>query len=234
MGLSFHYRGRLKSADLLPALVDEVADVCDILKWPFDIFETQYPEHEFAFPPNDQSYGISFTPEDSEPVLLIFDSEGRLFNPSLHELIKSHREGQVKIITIKLDLSDKNPQPEISDSHEEMDMKNMVFTLSVKTFFKNPERSARLLEFLRYISKRYLIEFTLEDESQYWNSQNTDIWHSQWENIHEFINQFNEMIKDEPIESTEDFISFVRKMANMMKKYPDKSDEDIDSPEGIQ
>jgi hypothetical protein len=229
MGTSFHYRGRLMSAHLLPKLVDEVVDVCQILKWDYDVFEMHYPENEFAFPPDDIRYGIIFSPEDCEPVIFIFDSEGRLFNPVLKDLIKDHEDGQIKIITIKLDLSQKDPQPEISDSPEGMDAENMIFNISVKTFFEKPESWVRLMEFIRYISEKYFTDFTLEDESQYWNSQSTDLWHSKWEDIHSFMHTFDDMIKDEHIESTEDFLSFIRKMAANMKKSQDKSDEENSS-----
>lgn len=224
MGTSFHYRGRLKSASLLPKLVEEVVDVCQILKWDYNVFEIQYPENEFAFPPDDIRYGVVFTPEDCESVSFIFDSEGRLFNPVLKDLIKNHEDGQIKIITIKLDLSQQDPQPEISDNPEGMDAEDMIFTISVKTFFENPEGRVRLMEFIRYVSEKYFTDFTLEDETQYWNSQSADLWKTKWEDIHSFMHTFDDMIKDENIENTEDFLIFIRKMASKLKNTEDNTD----------
>ncbi len=223
MSTSFHYRGHLKSARLLSQLIEEVEDICNILKWKYDVFETEYPDGEFAFPPDDLDYGIVFTPENSEPVSFVFSSEGRLYNPWLKELLKNHEEGNVKIITVKLNLNDENPQPEISEGSDKYDAENMIYNISVKTFFDQPDGFVKLMEFLRYISEKYFTDFSLEDESQYWNTQNIENLSTRMEEINIFMETFQEMIQQERIESSEDFIAFIKKMTKMLK--PPQKDE---------
>jgi len=227
MSTSFHYKGRLKNASLLPNLIEEVEDICNILKWKYDVFETEYPDGEFAFPPDDIDYGIVFTPQNSEPVSFIFDSEGRLYNPWLKELLKNNEEGNVKIITVKLNLNDENPRPEISEGSDKYDAEQMIYNISVKTFFEDPEGLVKLMEFLRYISDKYFTDFNLEDESQYWNTQNIENISSRLDEIHNFMETFHDMIQQERIESSEDFIAFIKKMSKMLK--PPLGDEGKES-----
>lgn len=224
MSTSFHYKGRLKGATFLPKLIEEVEDICNILKWKYDVYESEYKDGEFAFPPDDIDYGIVFTPQNSEPVSFIFDSEGRLYNPWLKELLKSNEEGNVKIITVKLNLNDENPQPEISEGSDKYDAEQMIYNISVKTFFEEPEGLVKLMEFLRYISDKYLTDFNLEDESQYWNTQNIENISSRIEEINSFMETFQDMIQNERIESSEDFIAFIKKMTKMLKPPTNEKD----------
>lgn len=68
MGLSIHYSGRLKHIALLPQLVEEVKDVCNILGWRY-------------YEDNDEvAKGISFTPPESETLNFTFRPTGELVN----------------------------------------------------------------------------------------------------------------------------------------------------------
>ena len=69
MGLSIHYNGYIFNKQLLDSLIEEVTDICKILKWQSHTFD------------NDEIKGVSFAPEGSEPVFLTFDHEGRLLSP---------------------------------------------------------------------------------------------------------------------------------------------------------
>lgn len=73
MGLSIFYSGHLRDVSQIPALVDEVCDICDGLRWRCEIFEAsiKYPLS-----------GVVFCPPGSEEIWLTFLSDGCLANPS--------------------------------------------------------------------------------------------------------------------------------------------------------
>ena len=71
MGLSFHYNGKIKDMNLIPALVDEVQDVCKVLDWKWHLFD----DADFR--------GICFSPRECEPVFLTFNNTVKLASPIL-------------------------------------------------------------------------------------------------------------------------------------------------------
>ena len=79
MGLSIYYSGQLRDVSLIPAIVEEVIDICDGLQWRCEIFETsiKYPLS-----------GVVFCPAGSEDIWLTFLSDGCLASPeSLYDII---------------------------------------------------------------------------------------------------------------------------------------------------
>ena len=66
MGMSIHYRGSLKNADLIRPLTNEVADICDVLIWNYRVTA------------DDTVEGISVTPENCETLTLTFLPDGKL------------------------------------------------------------------------------------------------------------------------------------------------------------
>jgi hypothetical protein len=76
MGVTIHYKGQLKSPDLIPDLVAEVADICETRNWKYHfIDETEKDPIKMVL------RGVHFKPhEDSESVFFAFDTEGYLCN----------------------------------------------------------------------------------------------------------------------------------------------------------
>lgn len=68
MGLSIHYNGKLKDIALLPQLVEEVQDVCNVLNWKYQLDN------------NDDIKGIWFSPPECEPFAFTFYPSGELVN----------------------------------------------------------------------------------------------------------------------------------------------------------
>lgn len=218
MGFSFHYRGRLKLAKTLPALVEEVEDICKVLNWKCQVFETEFPKNEFISPINDKDYGILFNPPSCEPVSLVFDSEGKIYTPWLKEILTKHKSGEVKVITVKLNLDDDNSEPEISENSDEFDPLDMVYSISVKTQFASAESHVQLMELLRYLSEKYLTEFYIQDESDYWESRNMDTLHKKMHKINLFMDTFQDMMSNQNIKDPKDFIAFLKRLAQQIKK----------------
>lgn len=45
MGLSIYYSGRIKNAESLPLLVEEVKDISEIYGWKYKTYETCFPRN---------------------------------------------------------------------------------------------------------------------------------------------------------------------------------------------
>ena len=217
MGLSFHYKGRLTSASELNTFVEEVEDICKVFDWKFSVLNTEYPNDKFVSPLNEDDYGMIFTPEDCEPVTLIFDSEGRIYNPWMKDIIAKHNEGQVKVITVQLNLDDEELNPIFTEDSEDFDPLDMIYTVSVKTQFTTAEQHVKIIELLRYISGKYFSDFEMIDESGYWTSRNPEKLDAKLNKVTEFIDRFEDMVSSEVIKSPEDFLKFIKKLSQEIK-----------------
>ncbi len=218
MGLSFHYKGRLINAAQLPQLVAEVEDICGIIGWKVNVFESEYPEGKFVSPIDKNEYGILFSPPNCDPVSLVFDSEGRIYTPWMKEILIKHEAGEVKVITVKINLDDENPTPEFSEEMEDFDPLDLVYSISVKSQFSGAESHVKLMELLRYLSEKYLTEFQMHDESDYWNTRNADKLHEKMNKINQFMDTFHDMIEGQNIKSPKEFIEFLKLLGKQIKK----------------
>lgn len=217
MGLAFHYKGRLKKARLLPSLVDEVEDICQIMDWKTTVFETEYPQNKFVSPIDAHDYGIIFTPPECEPVCLVFDSEGRLYVPWLKDLLKKNEDGEIKVITVQLNLDDEGVEPIISERNEDFDHSFLVYQAHVKTQYAGAEIHIKVIELMKYLSSKYLIDFELEDESQYYETGDAEKLIEKLGVINEFLETFNDLLSKTKIESPKDFIKLLKKVSRQNK-----------------
>lgn len=217
MGLSFHYKGRLTSASELNTFVEEVEDICKVFDWKFSVLNTEYPNDKFVTPLNEDDYGVIFTPDECEPVTLIFDSEGRIYNPWMKDIIAKHDEGQVKVITVQLNLDEEELNPIFTEDSDDFDPLDMVYTVSVKTQFTTAEQYVKIIELLRYISGKYFSDFEMIDESGYWTSRNPEKLDAKLNKVTEFIDRFEDMVSSEVIKSPEDFLKFIKKLSQEIK-----------------
>jgi len=217
MGLSFHFKGKLTNASELPAFVVEVDDICKVFDWRFSVLSTDYPNDQFVSPLDDENYGVIFSPHDCEPVTIIFDSEGRIYNPWMKDLITKHEDGQVKVITVQLNLEDEELNPVFTEGSEGFDPLDMVYTVSIKTEFKTAEQHVKIIELMRYLSGKYFSDFELIDESGYWDSRNPEIVDVKLNRVSQFIEKFEDLISNESINSPEDFLAFIKKLSQQMK-----------------
>ncbi|RTY91357.1 hypothetical protein [Flavobacterium sp. GT3R68] len=78
MGLSFHYKGDLKTPQSLQTLIEEILDVAKSNAWDYRIFEDQFPNNAFTSAIDNSIYGISFNPPNCETVCFTFLSNGRM------------------------------------------------------------------------------------------------------------------------------------------------------------
>jgi hypothetical protein len=154
MGVSLHYKGKIKSNDMIPSMVAEVQDICDTNGWSYQIFEDGMfrrlgknedlidaymadEEEESLKKPDLGLRGISFRPhEESESVSLLFDENGIL--KSVLMQLFPEVQGHLK-------------QP-------------WAFT---KTQFAGAEAHIKIVNLLVYLKKKYFKSFTLKDDGGY-------------------------------------------------------------------
>lgn len=217
MGLSFHYRGRLQEAKMLPKLITELEDICDILGWKSEVFKTIFPKGAFDLPLDGDEYGIVIFPEGTEPVGLVMDSHGRLINQWLRNMLSEKGEGEIKVVTVKLDLNQENPEPEITEDFKSIDMEDMVFQVSVKNASNDTTTYIKVLELIRYLSEKYLTDFQMQDESSYWETRSVEKLNNKMDKINIFIETFDELIREKKINSPADFLKFIKLLGQYMK-----------------
>lgn len=68
MGLSIHYSGYIINRAMIIPLIEEVEDIGRALNWSTHIID------------DEKVKGISFAPKGSEPVILFFNMDGRIFS----------------------------------------------------------------------------------------------------------------------------------------------------------
>lgn len=223
MGLSFHYKGKLKNAATLPEFITEVEDICQVLAWKYDVFNSEYPQNTFVSPVNNEDYGIIFSPPSCEPISFTFDSEGKIYVPWLKDILKKNKDGDIKVITVHLNLDEDGSEPVISERNEGFDPGNLMYQVHVKTQFAGADIHVKVMELIRYLSGKYLVDFELIDESNYYESGDITLLNDKLNSISDFLDKFQDMLGNEKINSPKDFMKLIKKLSREIKKQNDKN-----------
>ncbi len=163
MGLSIHYTGHLRSEAALPELVNEVNDIVLGERWPYHVFETEFPPGAFEKEEfHNAIYGIRFTPPNSETFDLCFLSNGKLVS-FVSWYFYQHGK----------------PIDGMPDNW-----------ISVKTQFAGAELHKLVIHLLDYLSKKYFGHFELMDEGQYWETRDEKLLEKKFEELDFLINSF--------------------------------------------
>jgi hypothetical protein len=193
MGLSIHFKGNLSSGEMLPLLIEEVKDICENLKWPATVFETAFPKNSFEQKSSIQEiYGICFSPPESEPVSLCFLSNGNL----------------VSIFSWAIFVNDQMKDESI-----------LLSDVSVKTQYAGPTIHKMIIHLLEYISKKYLSQFRMMDEGQYWETRDEALLERNFAFLTDLLNRVGNMIETTSLQPEESFESYFERI---MKKIRDK------------
>ena len=146
MGVTIHYGGRLKSIDLLDDLVDEMVEVSQANDWKYKVIDTK--KHDIV---NDsdslpQLKGISFGPEKSESIWFTFNESGVLLSPMVA----------------------------MFQQHEPKKTKEMVHHAFTKTQSAGPDFHIMIVNIMKYVSNKYFSTWHVNDESQYYETENRE------------------------------------------------------------
>lgn len=182
MGLSLHYNGRFGNPAILQQMIEEVEDVTRIHKWKYNIYNTEFPDGNFTNETHDNKiYGISFTPPGCETVSLCFLSNGRMSCPML-----------LKFYGNSTDITSRE----------------YLYMVSVKTQFAGWQTHLFIIHLLKYLSKKYFSELNVNDEGQYWET-NDD------ERLKQIFNRYTKLLDS----VSTAFETFPAKEGETMEKY---------------
>jgi hypothetical protein len=194
MGLSIHYSGSFNPAASLKAMIEEVKDIATIYNWKYFIFNDEFPSNSFGKAGyNNDIYGICFTPPESETVDLCFLSNGRMSSAA-----------NLKFYG--------NP-----NNKEEA---GYLYMLHTKTQYAGIEIHKLIIHLLKYIDKKYLVDFTVIDEGEYWETGDEKLLEETFERYTNLINGFVSALENFTIEPGESFEAyFERLMKHINEKY---------------
>lgn len=192
MGLSFHYKGKLKKPQSLKKMIEEVTDICKANKWEYALLGEEFPNHIFTIEPNrDSIYGIYFNPPKCETVDLTFLSNGKLCASYNLELNK--------------DL-------------EKLEDDKYLYYLSVKTQYCGPEIHKTLILIFDYLNKNYFEDFEFTDEGQFWETRDTKLLEETFNRYSNLIESFSSVLEHIPILEGESIETYILRMAEIVKK----------------
>lgn len=192
MGLSFHYKGKLKKPQSLKKLIEEVTDICNANKWKFSIFDEAFPNDTFTAEPNrDHIYGICFTPPNCETVDLTFLSNGKIC--AFYNL-------------------------ELNKNLENLEDDIYLYYLSVKTQYCGPEIHKILISIFDYLNKNYFEDFEFTDEGQFWETRDEKLLEEIFDRYSNLISNLGSALEHIPILEGESMETYILRMAEIVKK----------------
>lgn len=192
MGLSFHYKGKLKDPPSLKKMIEEVTDICQANQWKYAILDDTFPNNSFTMNPNKEKvYGIFFTPPKCETVHLTFLSNGRMcaaYNLRLNK--------------------------DLANLEEDL----YLYFLSVKTQYCGSGIHKLLIPIFDYLSTKYFEDFEFTDEGQYWETRDEKLLDEIFERYSNLINSFGSALEHIPILEGESIENYILRMAEIVKK----------------
>ncbi len=192
MGLSIHYQGRFGSQASLAEMIEEVKDIAEIYHWQYTIYEQQFPSNKFDTDCyNENIFGISFTPPESESICLCFLSNGRMSS----------------IANLKC----------FGNSTRE-DYQKYLYMISTKTQFAGSAVHKLIIHLLKYINEKYLQEFELIDEGHYWETGDEKLLHETFKEYDSLLDSVEDAVKNVPKIPDESFEDYFRRVLDLINK----------------
>lgn len=227
MGISIHYSGKIANKQHLPQLIEEVQEIATVHGWKSKIYENEFPRTTNSLTPSETInksehdgllYGISFSPEGSEPVSVCFLSNGRM--STLMQLAcwgSYENETQITIESEELGANGEWISSTDSLRLDEAEYNRMLYMCSTKTQYAGPEAHELIIGVLRYISKTYLEDFKLTDEAEFWETGNKQILVDKFTRNGLLIQNFSASLTSAERMADEDLDSFIRRIARGLK-----------------
>ncbi len=216
MGVSIHYSGRITDKNKLPQLIDEVEEIASVHNWKYNIYEQKFPVNEtinLSDHHDGKLYGIDFTPEGSEPVSICFLSNGRM--SSIMQLFCRGEFKEEKTIVISSANVTDQGELEIQQKEETLtaaDYNKFLCMCSTKTQYAGSEMHAMIIGVLRYVSKQYLSDFNLVDESQFWETNDKVLLKENFARNAAIIEGFGCVLAENQRLADEDWDSYIQRI----------------------
>jgi hypothetical protein len=188
MGLSITYSGRLRRAELLQAIIEEVKDVAEVYGWKYQTYNSRFPNDRFEDDDRtsfDNIYGICFTPTECETVPLTFLSGGRMVQPA-RVLFFAH--------------------------DEDAERRAYIYSISVKTQYAGVVVHQLIIRLFKYLSEKYLDDFRLQDESHYWETGDETLMRKQFDIYDKLLDNVVLGIQTFPVKQGEDMSAYFERL----------------------
>ena len=200
MGLTIHYRGRLKDAAELQSMIAEVRNIAIDKKWEYHIFEEEFENNKFTSPPQiDELYGIMVVPEGCKPLCLSFLSDGRMCG-----LLNFTASKGGRILS-----------EDLTFSH---------FTL---TQYAGAAIHKELIVLLDLISKKYLADFECYGEGQYWETRDENLLNENFNRFGTAIECFASFLEMMPPNENENMEDYIIRPADATQHRMDDVEESL-------
>lgn len=170
MGLTIHYHGRIADKQKLPQLIEELEEISKVHEWDYHILEREFPSGDYPEDEHDGNlYGILFNPPGSEPVSFTFLRNGRMCGP------------------MQL-----NCWGESTNEKE----RRYLYMISTKTQYAGSEIHKMVIRIFRYIVPRFLSDFEMMDEAEYWETNDSKLLEENFRRNTELINGFADALSE--------------------------------------
>ena len=196
MSITIHYSGRFNPSASLSNMIEEVEEIASIYRWPFTSFERNF-EYGNLEKENytEEIYGIGFTPPESETIYICFLSNGRMSSPVNFMLW--------------------------ADT-EKKEEKQYLYMLSAKTQFAGPVIHKTVVHLLKYIGGKYLLDFKVNDEGNYWDTEDEQVLQKTFAEYNHYIDEFTHIVEIVPIEDGEEGEDYLHRLLDYIKKRREK------------
>ena len=190
MGLSFHYSGRIANPESLPELIEEIEEIVKIYHWKYFVFDRQFPQNTIGKSDyTDCLYGICFTPPGCETVDVSFLSNGRMSGAML---LQNCGDGDV------------------------IEEKAYLYMISVKTQYAGIDIHRNIIQLFRYLKEKYLADFTLTDEGEYWETNDINVLKRNFNRYTDLIDGFAFAMENQDKEKDEDMETYLLRLAQQL------------------
>ncbi len=194
MGLSFHYSGSFNAEASLPAMIKEVKDIVEVFKWQYYVYEEEFPAGSIGKAEYNQNiYGISFTPPGCETVFLCFLSNGKMSSA---------------------------PNLQFYGNSKNKEEAEYLYMLSTKTQYAGIEIHKLVIHLLKYLNGKYLQDFTVMDEGEYWETGDEKLLEDIFKRYTFLIEGFTSSLENYPKKDDESFEAYIERLAQQLhEKY---------------
>jgi len=191
MGLSIHYSGSFNPSASMEEMIGEVVEIVKVYHWEHAIFETRFPEGGFDEPYNEKIYGIIFSPPCCEPVFLTFLSNGRMSNDTHLRFF--------------------------GNSSDEQEQK-YLYMLSTKTQYTGIKTHMLIIHLLKYLTNKYLQEFRLTDEGNYWETGDEKLLEATFNRYNDLVNSVADALETFPFKTGETMEEYLSRLISRVNK----------------
>lgn len=94
----------------------------------------------------------------------------------------------------------------------------LLYALSTKTQFAGIQVHIFIIKLLKYLSKKYFIDFTLSDEGKYWETGDEKLLAEIFATYNSFLDEVNNAFQNFPMQKGETFEIYFERVLNWINK----------------